>query len=402
MDAATNVASATGAYADIHGSDSVTGSGASSDTLTVTTAAGALSFAATQTSINGFEKLVLANGTNVVTMDAAMQDSVAGVVAPSAAGVNSFHTVTGGTGYDTIVLATANNTVNLSTVTGIEQFTATALTADTLAFTGAAATSYITDQSAGGNTITVGNFVGNNISVAQNTAAGATLTVNGGNQIDTVTVVGNNGVYTTATGVFGAGGITTNFEVINTAAVVGTVAGVNTTGSLVTLSGTNTQTVNVNGNASVVVDATATGNKVVNLTNGATAGADVVTSIAGYDVSSAVAGTKFLTVNNFNANATDFINFAGTTAATALFEVTVSAFDSSFVTNVNQALANNAAYKAQAAGTADNVIIVNVGSDKYAVLHNAAWAATGAVAATDEIVKLTGTITGTLDAADFI
>lgn len=411
LDAATNVGSASADVAAGHilGNETVTGTAGSADKLTFTTATGAAGFnfntggaVAGGNALAGFEQLVLANGTNNITMKA-------NIVGTATAG--SYNVITGGTGYDTItttaatstapnVAATTTNTVNMTTVTGIEQFNVTANsngtdgTADAtanLTFSGAAASGYVSATVVGaagavaGNdgivNITVGNFVGNNITVGTTITAGGagaeTVNVIGGNQSDTLSVTGGSAV-------------TTNFETVNSAA-----------GSTVTLNGTAaggvaTQVVNVTGGANVVLGAN---NATVNLaTAAASAGADVITLNAANTVNALVAGSSVATVNGFNAAAADTIKFG--VATTAVYSVTLGSVTSNFIADVNAALANNAAYKA-GAGTANNAIIVNVGADAYVIKETALSALTGSVAATDLVVKLVG-YSGAFDTTDFV
>lgn len=116
MDAATNVASATGSIANIQATDSVAGTAGSADVLTLTTA-GALNFVTTGAGVTGFEKLVLANGTNTITLATAIEDSAGAALTDG-----NWSTITGGTGSDTLVVR-IDSTANLTTVTGIEQIT---------------------------------------------------------------------------------------------------------------------------------------------------------------------------------------------------------------------------------------------------------------------------------------
>lgn len=408
MDSATNVNEATADYNNIQATDVVTGSNGTADSLTLTNAAAALSFAAggRAVGVTNFEKLVLANGTNAVTMNTAMTNSIAGTVANG-----QFHTVTGGTGYDTITVlgaattgvpdVTVTNTVNTTTVTGIEQFNVTADSGTTVAatgdavtnltFTGGAATGYIAATSTAGAAgedatvnITVGNFVGNNISVGTTltTGGGANLvTVNGGNQMDTLTLVGG------AT-------VSTSFDTVNTTA----------TGVTLTLTGGVSQTVNATGSTAASVNA-------INLA--ATNNSDTInlaTTLAG-GATSVTVDTVTLSANNTIANiatvdtitgfqfGVDKINAAS--AGVRQFDISLDANTTAanFLTTLTNAALAKAGYTAAATGDA-LLVTVAAGSalaGTYMVVNTGA----AALAATDEIIKLAGT-TGVFTAADVI
>lgn len=417
MNSATNVnqAAADVAAGHILGNETVTGTAGTADKLTFTTATGAAGFnfttagaAAGGAGVTGFEQLVLANGTNNITM-------AQNIVGTATAG--SYNVITGGTGYDTITVlgaatvgtsladVTVSNTVNMTTVTGVEQYnvtaTAAANSADAaianLTFSGAAASGYIAATAIEGTAaatedatvnITVGNFVGNNISVstAITDAAGngtATVNVNGGNQIDTVNFVGA----ATAT--------TTNFEVINTSA----------TGNVLTLAGGVSQTVNVTGSTAASVNNITLANTnnsdainlAVTLAGGATsvtadtinvAAANTVANLATVDtISGFQFGVDKLNVTNAGADQDTWsVSLgAGSTAAT-------------FVADVNAALNAITGYAA-AAGLGDGILVTIASGSALAGTYLISDTTAGAgIDTTAEIVKLTGT-TGTFSAA---
>ncbi|MCI4411298.1 MAG: hypothetical protein JHC38_06450, partial [Thiotrichales bacterium] len=173
-----NADSVSGAIADISATDTVVGgaktattdtngvttyhdTAATADTLTLTTA-GTLSFAAggAAAGVSGFEKLVLANGTNTITLGTPIEDSAAAALTNG-----NWSTITGGTGYDTVVVK-GTSTANMTTVTGIEQFTladdgssSSSATEVGLTFTGAATSAIILGQDVdAAHAITLGNF----------------------------------------------------------------------------------------------------------------------------------------------------------------------------------------------------------------------------------------------------
>lgn len=217
--------------------------------MTLTTA-GTLNL--TAPTATGFEQLVLANGTNNITLNQAIA---------AAATAGSYNVITGGTGYDSIVTTVgAAQKINLTTVTGIEAFTfaGSGAPGSTHTFSGAAATGLVLTSTTLGETITLGDFT-NSV-----TLAGAnTKTITGGTGIDTVTLAANQA---------------NNFVTINEIETVVGSTGANTVvlaaGSITTVSMSGVETVNAGTGAQTVNFTGATG---VTYKNALVAsGADVV------------------------------------------------------------------------------------------------------------------------------
>lgn len=371
LDAATNVGSASADVAAGHilGNETVTGTAGSADKLTFTTATGAAGFNFTTAgavaggaSVTGFEQLVLANGTNSITMAGA-------IVATATPG--SYNVITGGTGYDQITVTAANQAINLSTVTGIEQINAAG--ANTYTLSGAAVNGLLIADGANGSTTTLGNFVGNSLMVSS--TGNAIVNKNAAStNIDTVTVTAGSTV-------------TTNVDVVNTA------AGAASTLTLTGAAGA-TQTVNAGGVLTAITLSAA--QQTVNLKTGTGAGADVINTAA----SNTVANLATVdTISGF-AFGTDRLNVTNAGAGQDTWSVSLGAGSTAatFVADVNAALNAITGYAA-AAGLGDGILVTIASGSALAGTYLISDTTAGAgIDTTAEIVKLTGT-TGTFSAA---
>lgn len=229
----------------------------------------------------GFEQLVLANGTNTITLNQAIA---------AAAAANSYNVITGGTGYDTIVTTAAAQFVNLTTVTGIEQFNTGA---QNITFSGAAVNGVYVNGT--GAVLGMGDFT-NTITVASGITG-----VTGGAGTDTVTIVGA-----------GAAGLT--------------ISGVET---VVGSSGADTVIMGANGTVSLSGVETVTGGAFTNSVN--------FTGATGATYTHAVLGLKDTVSFNATNAVKDTFNFSSTVASTD--KVTINGFAvGNDVINVSAAL----------------------------------------------------------------
>lgn len=368
------------AYADIQSTDVVNGGAGRGDTLTLTTAATALNFipaavpANNAQGVTGFEKLVLANGTNTVTLNTAIE------VAGTAGAINGeFTHITGGTGYDTIVLGGgAAQNINLTTVTGIEQFD-TVAAANAITFSGAAVNGILVNDT-GAAGVTMGNFVN-----TLNYISGGAATITGGNTVDTVNVTAGVAGAITVDGVenvtLTASGAGTSILIANT-----TAQGVNVT---VADSGANATTVTMDANdaradtVTLSTAATATGATTINLD----AGDNSVANLATID-----------TIVNFKAVGADVISFKGGAVASGVYR-TID------VTSLDVGVINTKLTSTGVTLGANDILVVTINgstTEKYAFANtNNAGAGVGVIDAADNVVKLTGTI-GSLSDLDFV
>lgn len=331
----------------------------------------------------GFERLVLADGANTITMGGAIV---------AAATANSINAITGGTGYDIVATTAAAQNINLTTVTGIEQFNianasaATAVGAAGLQvdFSGAGANGLIINQAAaaaGFIDIDFGNFI-NTATVIGSSAANQTTLIDGGTSVDTITIAGGNAVGVTAAAV-GTYNFT-NVETVN-GSVLGGAYNLDSAGA-------NTSGVTFNSAVNTGVQ-TITGTTLVDTINlSAAAGATGADRIA---LGSNIGAID--TVANFNAVGNDA--FGTGVAATTLTNLTIASADTAGLAAAI-ATAATAAGATLAANTQAYLITVNAGTaaGTYALQNLGADAA---VTAADFLVKLTGTI-GAITTADFV
>lgn len=364
-----------GAFADIQGTDRVNGGTGLGDTLTLTTAAtgAGLTFAAQAT---GFEKLVLANGTNTVTLNTAIE-----VAGTAGAADGEFTHITGGTGYDTIVgsaaVAGVANAVNLTTVTGIEQFNtgiAAAAAGVEWTFSGAAVNNLIVNGNGNATDVTMGNFVN-----TLNYISGGAATITGGNTVDTVNVT--------------SGAAVTQVDAVENVTLTATA-----NAAQITINNTTAQGVNVtvagSANAAIVnLGATGGVNSADTVTLSTAASATGATTINLNAVSTVANLATVDTVVNFKAVGADTVTFDMAAGATGTFR-TLTDVATLDIGAINTSL--NA--KGINLGARD-IVAVKIGSDTY-VFANTATAGDTVIDALDGVVKLTGTI-GSLSNADF-
>lgn len=364
QDTQTGVAAATGAIANITAIDSVAGTAATTDKLTLTTAGAYTTGTGTTAS---FEQLVLADGTNTITMGTA-------IVATATSG--SYNVITGGTGYDTVATATASEKINLTTVTGIEQFNVASATTD-VTFSGAALSGLVNTGGAA-SVVVLGNFL-NNFNLTTTTAGGAVV-VKGGSSSDTVTITGSLAATSTTFG---------GVEVVNGSSLA----------DVVLFNGQdNTNTANTVG--------------VTYTTNG---GGDTITGSTkadsftlGTGVDTVVATTSLVTaidtITGFAAG-TDKIKVGAAVATQAVTAQTVASADTgtlaAAITNAIAAAVTAGATNYDSVGDAV-LITVSAGTaaGTYAVI-NAGATNSAFTAAEDIVVKLVG-MTGTFTTADVI
>lgn len=315
-----------GAFADIQGTDSVNGGTGLGDTLTLTTAAtgAGLTFA---TQATGFEKLVLANGTNTVTLNSTIE--------ARATTDGAWSTITGGTGFDNVVIeaVAGAQAINLTTVTGIEQFTTNGVNTG-ITFSGAAFTAIVDASSAGNDTIGLGNFVNNFTVVAGAGTLGVTGNAAGGT--DTVTIAGTPAALVTMTDIETVNGS------VNGGAVTMTNTAAKTSGSTFN-SAANTA-------AQTIVGTTAA--DTINLSAAATE----VTTIVATDALGGLSTFGAIdTITNFNGATAQF---DVSTAAASLGQLTIASADSATFASAIQTAIGGTTVGLEAA----YIITVNGGS----------------------------------------
>lgn len=337
--------------------------------LTVTTAATALDFAAgVAVGVTGFEKLVLGNFVNTVTLNTAIE--------ATATNDGNWSTITGGSDYDTVVFdATGTQDINTATVTGIERFQTSAV-GDAITFVGQVSGQYVDDAGGTGATIVLDNFV-NTLLVTGDVAS-----VTGGTSVDTVT-------FTTAV----AAAATTVTGVENVTLLNGTGGGAD-----LTVAGTGSIAITANMGATITL-ANTNKSDAITLGTGTKAGADTIVLAA----SNTVANLSTVdTITGF-AFGTDQVD-SGTTGASFFSVSLTSTTLATFAGDVTAALDANATYAAAKTGAtlaAGDVYMVTITGGSLAGTYLISDTVGGDGVTTDDfIVKVVGT-SGVASAADF-
>lgn len=229
----TNNDVVSGAIADIAATDTVNGNAGTADQLTLTTA-GSLDFTVAGAGVTNFENLVLANGTNTIKLNQDINKTATN---------GNYTVITGGTGYDTLVLTnTAAQTVDLTKVTGIEQMNLSA--GGAITFSGAGASGLILQSTTASEVINLGDFT-NSITIAGNN----TKSIVGGTGTDTVTALSTQAAAVTIDKVENYNG-SSSADTVTLAA--GSTTTVNFSGVEIVNAGTGAQTVNFGGSTTGV------------------------------------------------------------------------------------------------------------------------------------------------------
>jgi ribosomal protein S11 len=374
-----------GTQANINVGDQVNGGAGKADKLVLTTN-GTLSLA-TAANISGFEQLTLADGGNTITLNGAMENSSLATLTNG-----NYNTITGGNGYDTIVMAASNvvggatvaQVANLTKVTGIEAFDAT--TPASITFAGAAVNNQVVTSTANNTAVNMADFAGNSVFLAgagtKNVTGGATSTN------DKVTLVSSQT------------GVVTIDKVETVVGYSGTGDAVQLTSGAVNVSEVSTITSALNAVDTVTFSGT-TGQQYIYTANDAvgTASADTVTLNATSTIADGVkinTATKIVdndaavTINNFTVG-TDkitLLNAATSGNATATFtsQSVSAATNLSISANVDLTFLNydmggtNGVLSGISSGTG---LIANINNGSAGTITAAAAGATGFILAYD-------------------